>query len=77
MVSEGHLTELVTIEDQMEYLIQDAPSDLTEKIAALAAASGAKLLEARKPRLTLERVFFEATRQTNEKRASLSASPGS
>ena len=41
MVSEGHLTKLVTIEEQMEYLIQDAPPDLTEKIAALAAASGA------------------------------------
>jgi ABC-2 type transport system ATP-binding protein len=77
MISEGHLAKLVTIEDQMEYLIQDAPSDLTEKIAALVAASGAKLLEARKPRLTLERVFLEATRQANEKRASLSASPGS
>ena len=47
----------------MEYLIQGAPSDLTEKIAALANASGAKLLEARKPRVTLERVFLEATRQ--------------
>jgi len=63
MVSEGSLNELVTIGDQMEYLIQGAPSDLTEKIAALANASGAKLLEARKPRVTLERVFLEATRQ--------------
>ena len=67
MISEGRVAELVTIEDQMEYLIQDAPADLTEKIAALASVSGAKLLEARRPKLTLERVFLEATRQATEK----------
>jgi ABC-2 type transport system ATP-binding protein len=76
MVREGRLAELITVEDQMEYLIQDAPSDLTEKIADLAAASGAKLLEARRPRLSLERVFLEATRQAGESRESLSVSPG-
>jgi ABC-2 type transport system ATP-binding protein len=75
MVREGRLAELITVEDQMEYLIQDAPSDLTEKIADLAAASGAKLLEARRPRLSLERVFLEATRQAGESRESLSVSP--
>jgi ABC-2 type transport system ATP-binding protein len=63
MVREGSLAELVTIEDQTEYVVQDASSDLAEKIAALASASGGKLLDARKARLTLERVFLEATRQ--------------
>ena len=77
MVREGRLAELVTLEDQMEYLIQDAPSDLTEKIAGLATASGAKLLEARRPRLSLERVFLEATRQASGSRESRSVSPGS
>jgi ABC-2 type transport system ATP-binding protein len=61
MVRDGRLAELVTIEDQMEYLIQNAPPDLEEKIAALAKSSGARLLEARKARLTLEHVFLEAT----------------
>jgi ABC-2 type transport system ATP-binding protein len=63
MVCEGSLAELVTIEGQMEYVVQDAPPDLAEKIAALASDSGAKLLHARKARITLERVFLEATRQ--------------
>ncbi|HEY5953483.1 MAG TPA: ABC transporter ATP-binding protein [Terrimicrobiaceae bacterium] len=63
MVREGKLAELVTIEDRMEYVVQDAPSDLGEKIAALASASGATLLDARKARLSLERVFLDATRQ--------------
>ncbi len=66
MVSEGRLADLVTIEDRMEFIVQDAPSDLAEKIAALASASGAKLLESRKARLTLERVFLDATRQTKQ-----------
>lgn len=66
MVCGGRLAELVTIEGQMEYVVQDAPSDLAEKIAALASASGAKLLDARKARLTLERVFLDATRRQND-----------
>jgi ABC-2 type transport system ATP-binding protein len=63
MVREGKLSELVTVEGQTEYVVQDAAADLEEKIAALANASGAKLTETRKARLTLERVFLEATRQ--------------
>ena len=63
MVREGKLAELVTVEGQTEYVVQDAAADLEEKIAALAIASGAKLTETRKARLTLERVFLEATRQ--------------
>ena len=63
MVREGKLSDLVTVEGRTEYLVQDAPADLGEKIAALANASGAKLLETRKAQLTLERVFLDATRQ--------------
>ncbi len=65
MVREGRLADLVTVERRTEYLVQDAPADLAEKIAALAIASGATLLETRKAQLTLERVFLEATRQEN------------
>ena len=63
MVREGRLADLITVEAQTEYLVQDAPADLAEKIATLANASGAKLVEARKPKLTLERVFLDATRR--------------
>ena len=63
MVREGRLADLITVEAQTEYLVQDAPADLAEKIATLANASGAKLVEARKVKLTLERVFLDATRQ--------------
>ncbi|MGA7393006.1 MAG: ABC transporter ATP-binding protein [Terrimicrobiaceae bacterium] len=63
MVREGKLAELVTVQGQTEYLVRDAPAELEEKIAAIAIASGAKLLQTRKARLTLESVFLEATRQ--------------
>jgi ABC-2 type transport system ATP-binding protein len=63
MVREGRLADLVTVERQTEYLVQDAPPELEAEIASLANASGAKLLETRKAQLTLERVFLEATRQ--------------
>jgi ABC-2 type transport system ATP-binding protein len=63
MVREGKLADLVTVQGQTEYLVKDAPAELEEKIAALAIASGARLLQTRKARLTLESVFLEATRQ--------------
>lgn len=67
MMREGRLEELVTIEGQTEYLVENAPPELEAKIAELARASGAKFLEARKPELTLERVFLEAAEIQNRK----------
>lgn len=60
MVREGNLRDLMTVQGQTEYLIKDAPPELTAKIAELAKASGATLLETRKPQLTLEHLFVEA-----------------
>ncbi len=62
MVREGSVEDLVTVESQTEYLIEGAGPELGAKIAELAQASGAKFIEARKPQMTLERVFLEATR---------------
>ncbi len=67
MMREGRLEELVTIEGQTEYLVENAPPELAGKIAELVAASGGKFLEARKPELTLERVFLEAAEVHNKK----------
>lgn len=67
MMREGRLDELVTIEGQTEYLVENAPAELTEKIEALVKASGAKFVEARKPQLTLESVFLAAAEEHNRK----------
>ena len=67
MMREGRLDELVTVEGRTEYLVENAPPELAEKIEALAMASGAKFLEARKPRLTLESVFLAAAEEHRRK----------
>ncbi|MBN8708679.1 MAG: ABC transporter ATP-binding protein [Verrucomicrobia bacterium] len=60
MLREGTLGELITVGGQTEYLVENAPDGLQEKIARLVAESGAKLVETRKPQRTLEKVFLEA-----------------
>ncbi len=60
MLREGSLDDLVTVGGQTEYLVENAPDGLQEKIARLAAESGARLVETRKPQRTLETVFLEA-----------------
>ncbi|HEY5742886.1 MAG TPA: ABC transporter ATP-binding protein [Terrimicrobiaceae bacterium] len=61
MVREGPLAELVNIAGRMDYTIQDPPADFARKLELLATDSGAKLIETRQARLTLERVFLEST----------------
>jgi len=61
LVREGRLEDLVTVKGQTEYRIENASPDLEQKIRDLAAASGAKLVSTQIPRLTLEKIFLEAT----------------
>jgi len=61
MVREGKLEDLVTVESQTEFVVQNAPADLSAKIAELVKASGATFVEARHPEKTLESVFLDAT----------------
>jgi len=61
MVREGRLEDLVTVRGQTEYLVENAPAGLDAKIRALAEAEGGTFVAARKPQLTLESVFIEAT----------------
>lgn len=67
MMREGNLDDLVTVENQTEFLVQNAPPEMADKIAELAKASGATFLEARKSEVTLERVFLEAAELHNKK----------
>ncbi len=61
LVREGRLEDLVTVKGQTEYRIENASPDLEQKIRDLAASSGAKLVSTQTPRLTLEKIFLEAT----------------
>jgi ABC-2 type transport system ATP-binding protein len=61
MVREGHLQDLVTVKGQTEYLVENAPPGLATTIKEAAETAGAKFIAERKPQLTLESVFLEAT----------------
>ena len=62
LIREGPLTELISIENQTELILENAPEDLLREIqATIARTPGSRLLEQRKPQTTLERFFLEVT----------------
>src|SRR5438094_6031274 len=66
LVREGHLQELIAIENQTELIITDASEELIREIESAVSRSKAKLIERRKSTTTLERLFLDATK--NDKR---------
>src|SRR6266478_5583871 len=62
LVREGHLQELIAIENQTEFVIADASTQLINEIESFINRSDAKLIERRKSTTTLERLFLDATR---------------
>jgi ABC-2 type transport system ATP-binding protein len=65
MIREGRLTDLISIENQTELILENAPPELLEEIQAAIAKSKARLVEQRKPQTTLERYFLEVTGSSN------------
>ena len=63
LVREGHLAELLAVENQTEVILENAAPELLANIGALAERSGARVIEQRAPQTTLERLFLEATRK--------------
>jgi ABC-2 type transport system ATP-binding protein len=66
LVREGHLQELIAIENQTELVIADASEKLVNEIESFISRSDAKLIERRKSTTTLERLFLEATARNDE-----------
>jgi ABC-2 type transport system ATP-binding protein len=62
LVREGHLQELIAIENQTELVIADASDELIREIESSVDRSRAQLIERRKSTTTLERLFLDATR---------------
>ena len=70
LVREGHLQELIAIENQTELVIADASAQLVNEIESIINRSNARLIERRKSTTTLERLFLEATSKKDEARTS-------
>src|SRR5207247_8016961 len=64
LVREGHLEELIAIENRSELVLENASEALVKEIEQLAANSNAKLIDRRKSTTTLELSFLEATQES-------------
>src|SRR5438552_11089948 len=64
LVLVGHLEELIAIENLSELVLENASEALVKEIEQLAANSNAKLIDRRKSTTTLERLFLEATQES-------------
>src|SRR5438445_7592059 len=64
LVREGRLEELIAIENRRELVLDNASEALVNEIEKLAANSNARLIDRRKSTTTLERLFLEATQES-------------
>lgn len=66
LVREGALQDLLAIENQTDIVLENASPGLLHEIEALAAKSGARLIEQSRSRTSLERLFLDATQPSKE-----------
>lgn len=66
MVREGQLEDLVTVEGQTEIIVEGGDAEIEERIRQALAGTSAKLLEVRKPQMSLESVFIRETDQSKK-----------
>jgi ABC-2 type transport system ATP-binding protein len=62
IVKEGRVEDLLTIENQTELILENTTPELLAEIRGLLERSGTCLVEQRQSRISLERLFLEATR---------------
>lgn len=61
LVREGPLSELLGVQNQTQFIVENAEAGLLDSIGELAARSGARVIERGVPRTSLEQLFLEAT----------------
>jgi ABC-2 type transport system ATP-binding protein len=61
LVREGALSELLGVENQTQFILENAQPDLLDAIGDLAVRSGARVIERGRPRTSLEQLFLTAT----------------
>jgi ABC-2 type transport system ATP-binding protein len=66
LVREGRLDELIAIQNQTELILENAPEALLNEIEALAGRSNARVIARQRSTTTLERMFLEATTETDQ-----------
>jgi ABC-2 type transport system ATP-binding protein len=66
LVREGALPDLLTLENRTDVVLENASPELLHEIEALAAKSGARLIEQSRSRTSLERLFLDATKPSEQ-----------
>lgn len=61
LVREGALDDLLTVQNQTEFIVEGGAPDLGRRIENLITEAGGRLIEHRQPRTSLERLFLDAT----------------
>jgi len=69
MVREGKIEDLISVENQTEIILEDAPDELIREIRQLVDKHHSRVVTLGKPRTTLERLFIESTAQTDDREA--------
>ena len=67
LVREGPLSELLGVENQTQFVLENAGPELVDEIEKLAARFGARVIERGPPRTSLEQLFLEATEEPDKK----------
>ena len=62
LVCEGSVAELLAVENQVELVLENPPSETLRQIHALLVKSGTRLVSERQSQTTLERLFLQATK---------------
>jgi ABC-2 type transport system ATP-binding protein len=67
LVREGPLRELLGLENQTQLVLENASPELLAEVEAVAARSGARVIEQGPPRTSLEQLFLDATASRDDK----------
>lgn len=63
LVRDGPVDELLAVENRTEVVFENGSDELGQQLETLIRAAGGRLVERRKSRKTLERLFLDATRK--------------
>jgi len=66
LLREGSLEKLVSVDNQTQFVVENASPQLAAEIEALVTKSGARLVETNRPQRSLEKVFLEVTSEASK-----------
>jgi ABC-2 type transport system ATP-binding protein len=66
LLREGHLEDLLAIENQTELIVENATPDFLDGLERQMASTNARVVVRRKPQTSLEQFFLKVTETSDE-----------